>query len=152
MKRVSCIAAENARYFDSAILAETAGLLHDVGKYTEAFAKRLEGGKRVDHATAGAQITIKKWGHFGKLLAYIIAGHHAGLANGIDPGENRSTLDDRLTKIIQELDGIWMEEIALPNQLSFPLFEPTKDFEGFQCAFLVRMLVSCLVDADYIDT
>lgn len=126
--------------------------MHDVGKYTEAFAKRLEGGKRVDHATAGAQITIKKWGHFGKLLAYIIAGHHAGLANGIDPGENRSTLDDRLKKIIPELDGIWMEEIALPNQLSFPLFEPTKDFEGFQCAFLVRMLFSCLIDADYIDT
>lgn len=152
LKKVSCIAAENARYFDATMLAETAGLLHDIGKYTEAFAKRLEGGKRVDHATAGARIAIKKWGHFGKLLAYIIAGHHAGLANGIDAGENRSTLDDRLKKIIPELDEVWMEEIVLPNQLLFPSFELTKDFEGFQCAFLVRMLFSCLVDADYLDT
>lgn len=152
MIKVSCIAAKNARYFDAAILAEIAGLLHDVGKYTEAFAKRLEGGKRVDHATAGARIAIKKWGHFGKLLAFIIAGHHAGLANGIDAGENRSTLDDRLKKTIPEPDEIWMEEIALPSHLLFPSFEPTKDFEGFQCAFLVRMLFSCLVDADYLDT
>lgn len=152
LKKVSCIAAENARYFGASMLAETAGLLHDIGKYTEAFAKRLEGGKRVDHATAGSKIAIKRWGRLGKLLAYIIAGHHAGLANGIDAGENRSTLDDRLKKIIPKLDEIWMEEIALPNQLLFPSFELTKNFEGFQCAFLVRMLFSCLVDADYLDT
>lgn len=59
LKKVSSIAAESARYFDATKLAETAGLLHDIGKYTEGFAKRLEGGKRVDHATAGAKIAIK---------------------------------------------------------------------------------------------
>jgi len=152
LKKVSCIAAENARYFDAAALSQIAGLLHDIGKYTEEFARRLEGGKRVDHATAGAQIAFNKWGHFGRLLAFIIAGHHAGLANGIDAGENRSTLNDRLSKIIPELDETWREEIALPDQLSFPPIKPTKDFEGFQMAFLTRMLFSCLVDADYLDT
>jgi len=148
LQKVSSIAAENARYFDASILAEMAGLLHDIGKYTEDFQKRLEGGKQVDHATAGAKIAVKKWGHFGKMLAYIIAGHHAGLANGIDQGENRSTLNARLEKIIPELDEIYLEEISLPDQLSFPSFKPT----GFQTAFLIRMLFSCLVDADFIDT
>lgn len=152
LKKVGRIAAKNARYFDAAILAESTGLLHDLGKYTEEFQKRLEGGKRVDHATAGAKMAIQKWGRFGKLLAYIIAGHHAGLANGIDSGENRSTLDDRLKKTISELNEIWMDEIVFPEQLSFPPIKPTKDFEGFQLAFLIRMLFSCLVDADFLDT
>ncbi len=148
LNKVSSIAAENARYFDAGMLAKNAGLLHDLGKYTIEFQKRLEGGARVDHATAGAKIAVEKWGHYGRLLAYIIAGHHAGLANGIDSGENRSTLDDRLKKTISELDKIWEEEISLPDQLSFPSYKPT----GFQTAFLIRMLFSCLVDADFLDT
>lgn len=81
-----------------------------------------------------------------------VAGHHAGLANGIDSGENRSTLDDRLKKTIPELDEIWKEEISLSDQLSFPSFTIATNFEGFQFAFLIRMLFSCLVDADFIDT
>ena len=152
LKKVGCIAAENARYFDAAILAENAGLLHDLGKYTEKFQKRLEGGKRVDHATAGAKAAIQKWGRFGRLLAYIIAGHHVGLANGIDIGVNRSTLEDRVKKIIPELDYIWEEEVELPDELSFPSIKSAENFEGFQFAFLTRMLFSCLVDADFLDT
>lgn len=148
LEKVGKIAADNARYFKASALAENAGLLHDLGKYTIEFQKRLEGGKRVDHATAGAQVAVDNWGHFGKILAYVIAGHHAGLANGIDAGENRSTLDDRLKKTIPKIDNIWKKEIAFPDQLIFPPFKPT----GFQTAFLIRMLFSCLVDADRLDT
>jgi len=146
------MAKENARYFDADVLADVAGLLHDFGKYTGEFQSRLEGGKRVDHATAGAQLAVNKWGHFGKLLAYVIAGHHAGLANGVDAGNDRSTLDSRLKKTIPELDAIWEDEIALPDQLSFPAIKSKEGFEGFQLAFLTRMLFSCLVDADFLDT
>jgi CRISPR-associated endonuclease/helicase Cas3 len=152
LKKVAQVAAENASYFDAAILAENAGLLHDVGKYTEEFQKRLEGGKRVDHATAGAQIAVENWGNFGKILAYIVAGHHAGLANGIDSGKDRSTLSDRLKKTIPKLDDIWGKEVELPDELLFPPIKPAENFEGFQFAFLIRMLFSCLVDADYLDT
>ncbi|VAW86975.1 CRISPR-associated helicase Cas3 [hydrothermal vent metagenome] len=152
LKQVGKIAAENSRYFDAKALAEIAGLLHDVGKYTEGFQSRLEGGVRVDHATAGAKIAFEKWDRLGKVISYIVAGHHAGLANGIDSGENRSTLHDRLQKAVPELDAIWKEDITLPDQLVFPSFEMTEKFEGFQIAFLIRMLFSCLVDADFIDT
>lgn len=152
LTKVGNIAAENARYFGAHILAKNSGLLHDIGKYTDEFQKRLEGGNRVDHATAGAQIAVQKWGHYGRLIAYIVAGHHAGLANGIDSGMNRSTLADRLKKIIPELNEIWIEEIDLHDQLSFPQLKIAENFEGFQFAFLIRMLFSCLVDADFLDT
>lgn len=152
LRAVGSIAKANARYFGADMLAESAGILHDVGKYSEDFQERLEGGKRVDHATAGAQIAVTKWGHLGKLLAYVVAGHHAGLANGIDLGSDRSSLEDRLKKITPKLDEVWMSEIAVPDQLSFPSFKIAENFQGFQIAFLIRMIFSCLVDADFLDT
>lgn len=152
LTRVARVAAFNARYFDAERLAELCGLLHDLGKYSEAFANRLEGGKRIDHATAGAKIAVERWQQLGKLLAYVVAGHHAGLANGIDQGEGRASLKERLERGIPELDAVWQEEIILPEQLPFPQFEIAENQQGFQCAFLVRMLYSCLVDADFLDT
>ncbi|MCF6323760.1 MAG: CRISPR-associated endonuclease Cas3'' [Gammaproteobacteria bacterium] len=152
LQQVGSIAAKNARYFNAEDLADIAGRLHDLGKYTREFQARLEGGKRVDHATAGAKIAFEKWDRLGKIISYIVAGHHAGLANGIDSGEGRSTLHDRLQKAIPELDEVWGKEMALPNQLPFPSFKVAENFQGFQCAFLIRMLFSCLVDADFLDT
>ncbi len=152
LHRVSIQAAENASYFGAENIAELCGLLHDLGKYSDAFAKRLEGGKRVDHATAGANVAVEKWQHLGRLLAYVVAGHHAGLANGIDQGKGRATLKERLGRTIPELNEVWKEEITLPEQLPFPAFKMAENQQGFQCAFLVRMLYSCLVDADYLDT
>ncbi|MCG7931864.1 MAG: CRISPR-associated helicase Cas3' [Candidatus Thiodiazotropha lotti] len=150
--RVATTAGANAKYFNAESLAEICGLLHDLGKYSKEFALRLEGGKRVDHATAGARFAADKWPQLGKLLAYVIAGHHAGLANGIDPGDGRATLKDRLECTIPLLDDVWKEEISVPAKLSFPDFIPADNMQGFQTAFLVRMLYSCLVDADYLDT
>ncbi|MCU7878688.1 MAG: CRISPR-associated helicase Cas3' [Candidatus Thiodiazotropha sp. (ex Lucinoma borealis)] len=152
LHRVSIQAAENARYFGAEHIAEMCGLLHDLGKYSDEFAKRLEGGKRVDHATAGSKVAVEKWQQLGKLLAYVVAGHHVGLANGIDQGKGRATLKERMGRAIPELGEVWKEEITLPEQLNFPTFNIAENQEGFQCAFLVRMLYSCLVDADYLDT
>lgn len=152
LTRVAAIAGRNARYFNAEPLAALCGLLHDLGKYTDEFARRLEGGKRVDHATAGAKVAVEKWPFIGKLLAYVVAGHHAGLANGIDPGDGRASLKERLGREIPELDAVWKEEIGLPRQLRFPAFTPVEDMQGFQTVFLVRMLYACLVDADYLDT
>lgn len=151
LTRVACLAGENARYFRAGQLAELCGLLHDLGKYSEDFAKRLEGGKRVDHATAGAKVAVERWSRLGKLPAYVVAGHHAGLANGIDLGNERASLKERLERTIPELDEVWQAEIKLPEQLPLPTIKPAEN-PGFQIAFLIRMLFSCLVDADYLDT
>ena len=54
---------------------------------------------RVDHSTAGAQHAFKSSGDRGKLLAYAIAGHHAGLLDG---KSNDACLHDRLKKTIPD--------------------------------------------------
>ncbi|MFD2191584.1 CRISPR-associated endonuclease Cas3'' [Pistricoccus aurantiacus] len=150
---VGKLAAQRAGRFGAAGLGEAAGLLHDLGKYTQAFQQRLEGSpKRVDHSTAGAIVAREKLGQLGHLLAYAIAGHHAGLANGRDIGE-RTPLSERFLADLPELDPVWCNEISLPTNLPSPNdFSPRRDRGNFQLAFLTRMLFSCLVDADFIDT
>ena len=49
------LCAQFAEKFGEKTLGYWAGLLHDIGKFTQAFQKRLFcGGKKVDHSTAGA--------------------------------------------------------------------------------------------------
>lgn len=154
LSAVGRLAADFANPFAASELANVAGRLHDLGKYTEAFQQRLCGGARVDHATWGARIACEQYGAIGRLLAFGIAGHHAGLANGRDPGE-RTPLNDRLRAQLPHLLPVWRDEIGLPaqNSLTPPAgFTPIKERGQFQLAFLVRMIFSCLVDADFLDT
>ncbi len=156
---VGQIAENFAAAFDCAVYGKSAGLLHDLGKYTFEFQKRLEGKHpKVDHATWGAKIALEKYknNRCGYLIAYAIAGHHAGLANG----EYRN--DQKLTPLTQRCDNptlpvlnsAWKNEIEqqLPQELPFPPLKPKKGFCCFQQAFLSRMILSCLVDADRLDT
>ncbi|MBZ9558377.1 MULTISPECIES: CRISPR-associated endonuclease Cas3'' [unclassified Modicisalibacter] len=147
------LAAGRAERFGMAEAARVAGLLHDLGKYSHEFQQRLAGSpRRVDHSTAGAVIARDRLGPLGTMLAYAIAGHHAGLANGRDPGE-RTPLQNRFEAVLPALDSCWEEELSLPGQLIPPAhFTPRRDRGFFQYAFLTRMLFSCLVDADFIDT
>ena len=138
----------------SAEIARVAGLLHDLGKYTQEFQDRLSNGAgRVNHSTAGAQVAIARYGGpLGKMLGFCIAGHHAGLANGVN-GERIGALDDRLAETVPTPDPVWEREIALPANLPPPRLKPRdRDTAGFCAAFFIRMLFSALVDADYLDT
>ena len=129
-----------------------AGLLHDLGKYTREFQKRLAGGPRCDHSTAGAKVALDRYREpFGKMLAFCIAGHHAGLANGVN-GERISALADRLDSRVPSLDPTWRDEITLA-ELALPRLIPRdRDTMGFSAAFFIRMVFSALVDADFLDT
>ncbi|WP_458072165.1 CRISPR-associated endonuclease Cas3'' [Rhodanobacter sp. BL-MT-08] len=152
------LAASRAAWFGAGPLARIAGLLHDLGKYTREFQMRLCGQfSRLDHATWGARIACQRYGALGRLLAYGIAGHHAGLADGaFTDSLKRSPLKQRLeTSPEYELLPQWEREIALPamSELSPPAgFTRLPDRWGFQQAMLGRMLFSCLVDSDFIDT
>lgn len=153
---VGKLAAEFASAFGGQILAEPTGQLHDLGKYTEPFQLRLEGMfPKVDHATWGARVALKRYGPlFGHLLAYGIAGHHAGLANG-KGGKSRTSLQDRMDGSLPELQPTWQQELVLPETSDLRLpegFQPRPDRGMFQLTLLARMLFSCLVDADFIDT
>lgn len=154
LNSVASLSAQFARPFGAEPLAYAAGLLHDVGKYTQEFQDRLAGAAvRVDHSTRGGMIAVERFGHLGRLLAYVIAGHHAGLANG-EVGEERTSLRERLRgRGLPELIDSWRSEITVPQRLVSPKLQPhSPDRGGFQFAFLARMLFSCLVDADFLDT
>ena len=134
------------------------GLLHDIGKYTAEFQDRLKGShKQVNHSTAGAEIASRHYGDqaaVAKLMAFCIAGHHAGLANGKRLANGRNglaSLEDRLKGPFPQPDPAWQREIALPRVAVPPDFDCTAT-PDFTLAFLCRMFFSALVDADFLDT
>lgn len=146
-----------AEAFNCSEYGKAAGLLHDLGKYTVEFQSRLEGKHpKVDHATWGAIKAIEKYGDFGYFIAYAIAGHHAGLANGEYRTDKKLTpLTERCNKTnIPLLKSTWENELEhhLINKLSAPPLKLKKEFGCFQYTFLSRMILSCLVDADRLDT
>jgi CRISPR-associated endonuclease/helicase Cas3 len=148
-------AAKFAMPFAFSEAAEVAGRLHDIGKASIAFQKYIgttiseAGSTRVDHSTAGARVVAARYsGALGRLLAFAIAGHHAGLA---DADQLARRLDPKQTAI-EPHDGWQAHAGLLPERLvGNPLFRDGPH-RGFCLAFLGRMLFSCLVDADFLET
>ncbi len=124
------------------------GLMHDIGKYSSQFQARLKGGPITDHATAGAkELYLKK----NYICAYCISGHHSGLLDGgttADTG-GKATLTGRMQKELDDYQS-YHAEIEIPEFPAIPLRPLGKG--GFSMSFFIRMLFSCLVDADYLDT
>lgn len=146
-------AQEFASVFKSGGLARFCALLHDIGKYSEAFQSRIHGAPvRTDHSTAGAQTALRLLPRLGKLPAYCIAGHHTGLPAGGYPSDTQadSTLEGRLKRVVDPYDRYFAEN-KLPSLPQPPPIKPIGK-GGFFYAFFTRMLYSCLVDADYLDT
>jgi CRISPR-associated endonuclease/helicase Cas3 len=161
------LAAGFGRSAGVAELARVAGLIHDIGKYSTAFQKRLEGAKhKVDHSTAGAReiITLfkdKPQKALAEMLAYCIAGHHTGLPDYGSKAdmEGKGTLLARLDRSKLEDYSAYKAEIdpetlVLPERLSL---RPAKNYRGkritgFSMSFLTRMVFSALVDADFQET
>ncbi len=148
-----------AEAFGAGAWAYHAGLWHDLGKYSAAFQDMLlstadpetnsetKAGKP-DHSTAGAQHSFASSGKGGKILAYAIAGHHAGLLDGKGPD---ASLEKRLKKTIPDCSSA-PEHILTRAKLDHLPFNPDPKRFCFQAAFFTRMIFSCLVDADFLDT
>jgi CRISPR-associated endonuclease/helicase Cas3 len=153
LKNVGELAAQRAAIFGGQALARVQGELHDLGKYTEAFQRRLTGDPRsVDHSTWGARVAAERYGQIGQILAYGIAGHHAGLANGQGEGERTPLASRLIDPGLEPLNPEWKREITLPPKVAPPVLKAHPQRAQFQQAFFCRMLFSCLVDADFIDT
>lgn len=148
---VAEMAAEFGACFEAKSWGYCAGRLHDAGKATGAFRERLEGKPaKVDHATFGARLAQGRGGKLGILLAYVIAGHHGGLPDG---GEQESQLHHRLKNRRIPEDVELLPEADVGCDLSLP-FKLSRDLDqaGFSLTFFSRMVYSCLVDADFLDT
>lgn len=137
--------------------ARLAGLWHDLGKYAPEFQKKLivecrSEGKgpvsRVNHSTAGAIFAMERFSLRGVILAYLIAGHHAGLPDWEGDETGRSALSRR----ISDADLLDSVRENIPDEILNWKFPASRPVKGTDPAFWIRMLFSCLVDADYLDT
>lgn len=150
-----------ARPFGAEDWAALAGLWHDLGKYRSAFQHyirsksgydpeaHIEGGTgRVDHSTAGAIHAIEQMGPHGRILAYLIAGHHAGLPDWHTAEAGRTALSMRLKTRQHLSDALLAKPPANILETSRPAAKPP----GGAIHLWLRMLFSCLVDADRLDT
>jgi CRISPR-associated endonuclease/helicase Cas3 len=161
LKNVAELAATFAEPFGGQDWARLAGQWHDLGKFSEEFQKYLrtvsnpdphiaDSAARTDHSTAGAQQTATTINILGHLLAYIIAGHHSGLLNGRDDG---ACLEHRLGKSLEPWQhGLNQLPSMRPPQLPPFLQNSLARKDGFSIAFFTRLVFSCLVDADFLDT
>ena len=130
------------------------GMLHDIGKYSIDFQKRIlgENNYRVDHSTAGARVCLEKGGKY-SFLEYCIAGHHAGLpdyGNNYDESTD-STLSGRRLKKLSDYQA-YQTEIEVPAINSMPIDLKRTVNPDFSLSVFMRMIYSCLVDADFLDT
>lgn len=164
LNKVSKRAGDAAEKFCSADWARIAGLWHDLGKYSVEFQEyikkasgyydaeaHIEGAPgRVDHSTAGAIHAINSFDKHGRILAYLISGHHAGLPDWYSSESGGKALSVRLEQP-DLLDRVLAQNVP-PNLLKQekPSSPVLGDRNGF--ALWLRMLFSCLVDADFLDT
>lgn len=161
--------------FGNSFICRQLGLLHDIGKHTENFQKVLSGQLiKQDHAIL-AGIKYAKDGKINnkwlkKQLGLIMAGHHSTLysdraeigqdlfiKNAIENIINCSTKDNNKTIALSSIEE-WndIEKYIKDNELIIDIpddeYFDIKSMSKNEKMFYIRMLYSCLVDADYTAT
>ena len=144
---VASLAAKFAGTFDMGEWGRVLGLLHDIGKEKTAFQQhimkesqycpeaKVEGNS--SHAYVGGIVASRLFPMATPILSNIIMGHHRGL---YDDGDWKELLK-------QEIPA----EVSIPD-VKTQLSAPSRQLAQQDFHHLVRMLYSCLVDADYLDT
>ncbi|MBC7213942.1 MAG: CRISPR-associated endonuclease Cas3'' [Burkholderiaceae bacterium] len=165
LRAVAGLAAQCADSY-GAEWARLAGLWHDLGKYRPGFQRYLRAASgaeaenahiegsagRVSHSTAGALLACERFGTAGRVQAYLIASHHAGL---YDWNSDESSLEARLASEASRAELAEALAQAPPEILDHGGFVPNlRAIPGGSAGFALwlRMLFSALVDADFLDT
>jgi CRISPR-associated endonuclease/helicase Cas3 len=163
-----------AEKFGNGDWGNIAGQWHDLGKYKpefqnyirqssakEASEAHIEDGKRtaagrVNHTSMGALHAQAVYpGGVGQILAYLIASHHTGLLNWLNPASGKTPLnmrlqDDKELQVYQNLKTTLLPAERL--NLAKPTSKPPTPTSKLALSLWIRLLFSCLVDADFLDT
>lgn len=158
-------AGQYASKFSSEEWGYILGLSHDLGKARSTWQEyllakagfaedaHLENVSTVEkHAIYGAKVLYQKLAPaYACILSYAVAGHHAGLPDFYQ-SENigRAALNYQLSQDIDltEIPESFFDLIKDTTQL----VPPFKFNNEMEISFWIRMLYSCLVDADFLDT
>ncbi|MEQ1650761.1 MAG: CRISPR-associated endonuclease Cas3'', partial [Hyphomicrobiaceae bacterium] len=167
LARVANRAAAFTAKFGAEGWGRAAGQLHDIGKAKPGFQALLRGELRSEpHAAEGGKAALAQYAkhHFspfnaplGQMLAFAIAGHHAGLANGNAFGGGLTPLNAR----IEDASDVtpWLAPLYHRIEKQPPPLKAALIAQGagtvcdpFGWAFFTRMIFSALVDADRLET
>ena len=162
--------------------ARLAGRWHDLGKFRPGFQRyirqtseahlegRLPAGSEKSHSAAGALHALAAFGQahgadgerLARVLAYVIAGHHAGLADwtaGLDArllGTGAPASRTEYQQALAEAQAHAPAVLALPAELDLRALlgriPGLRSANPLAWSTWVRMLFSALVDADFLDT
>ncbi len=156
---VSALARKFLEGHPAAGEAALAGVLHDLGKYGDRFQLRLQGkDSGLDHWSQGASLALTEFKAVAAALA--IQGHHIGLQRG-GLGDLRKLLPECLAMSVlpglslsdTDLDRLRSRAVADGLAFGNPASLAVTSWAKTIAAMLdVRMLFSCLVDADFLDT
>ncbi len=156
LANVAHLAAAFGQYVGLAKEAALAGWLHDLGKYRTEFQDYLNGlrasSPETQHAAYGA---VWAFQHQQLLQAFAVAGHHAGLHDIADlqaiPDKSVLGLPSALATATQRYLAECPPLEPRPEP-GFIVSGATKDEQPLRTDMAVRMLFSCLVDADRLDS
>jgi len=163
LRNVRDLAGRFASKFGCEDWGRLAGLLHDLGKTSKEFQARIRASAdneedesssakapRRPHATDGAIYVVDKLGKLGRILAYLVAGHHAGLPDWEDEGSSNASLRRRLLEE-RRWDAAFAAQWIAP-EMKNPGGGLTQAGTDLSLSLWIRLLFSCLVDADFLDT
>jgi CRISPR-associated endonuclease/helicase Cas3 len=154
--------AQDTDWVDEAALA---GQMHDLGKYAERFQERLKGlDAGLDHWSQGAWLALTLSRNQPAIAAALsIQGHHVGLQRANADALRQMNLQN-LTQhhpfqlALSDADLVRLRQHAEADGLSFQaptrMALPVKNGMAYAVSSMldVRLLFSCLVDADFLDT
>ena len=177
-EHIEGVAHHCALFLEEAGLPELAPLgrllaqLHDAGKAQPAFQRYILGksDQKAPHSAAGALLATQllpslpkghplKRTRIAQLLAYAISGHHRGLYDygelenklkDIDTKDRCKKLEGVLSELMSEVQN-WVKEHGVRTEAYLRKLASRVEEEE-QAQALIRLLFSCLVDADFLDT
>lgn len=163
LRNVAEMARGFAEEFGTGGWAYLAGLWHDLGKYQDEFQQKLlvndpdavieNHPGHVNHSTSGAVLADKALKAFAHIVTYAIAGHHAGLPDWTHEIGSGGALSTRL----QEDDLLDRIKDRIPPEITnqpIPKLIPPGNIAmtDEHLHLWLRMIFSCVVDADFLDT